>query len=76
MADGENQVGELRIEDDSAWHYAGRELSVADAAAVAENADYVRTRTQSELAWLWVLAEWCEERAQRLSQDLDRMAAA
>ncbi|MDX6663086.1 MAG: hypothetical protein QOG09_1188 [Solirubrobacterales bacterium] len=69
----------LEIDEESgAWHYGDEEVSVADAISLAgeDNADYVKTRTRCEVAWLWVLAEWCQERAERLARDLDGLAAA
>jgi hypothetical protein len=65
---------ELMIDDETlSWQLAGEQISVLDAITVAgeENADYVKTRTRAEVAWLWVLAEWCEDRANALSRDLD-----
>ena len=64
----------LRLDDESeTWHRGDHEVSMADAMEIAgrDNADYVTTRTRAEVAWLWILAEWCQERAERLSRDLD-----
>lgn len=49
-----------------------RELSVADALRIAgeRNADYVRVRTRSEVAWLRLVAEWFDHEAQRLDGEL------
>jgi hypothetical protein len=51
---------------------ADHELTVADAIRVAgdQHADYVRVRTRSEVAWLRLVAEWFDQEARRLDQDL------
>ena len=43
-------------------------VSVARALELAgsEHADYVRTRTRSEVAWLQVVSEWFSDQAERL----------
>jgi hypothetical protein len=47
-------------------------LTVSDAVRIAgeEHADYVRIRTRAEVAWLRLVAEWFDEEARRLDQDL------
>lgn len=59
------------------WELAGEQISVIDAITVAgeEHADYIRTRTRAEVAWLGILAEWCEDRAAQLSRDLEGAGA-
>jgi hypothetical protein len=69
----------LAIDDETgSWRHGSDQLSVADALSMAgdENARYVKVRTRTEVEWLWMLAEWCQERAERLSGDLDRIAPA
>jgi hypothetical protein len=39
-------------------------------------ADYVGVRTRAEVEWLRMLAEWCQDRAERMCVDLDRAVAA
>ena len=47
-------------------------VSVAEAIEIAgtEHADYVRTRTRAEIAWLRVASEWFNEQAERLDREL------
>lgn len=47
-------------------------LSVAEAIEVAgdDHADYVRTRTRAEVAWLRVVSEWFSDQAERLDREL------
>lgn len=47
-------------------------VSVAEAIemAGADHADYVRTRTRAEVAWLQVVSEWFSEQAERLDREL------
>ena len=47
-------------------------VSVAEAIEIAgtEHADYVRTRTRSEVAWLRVVSEWFSDQAERLDREL------
>jgi hypothetical protein len=47
-------------------------VSVAEAIEIAgdDHADYVRTRTRAEVAWLQVVSEWFSEQAERLDREL------
>jgi len=47
-------------------------VSVAKALELAgsEHADYVRTRTRAEVAWLQVVSEWFSDQAERLDREL------
>ena len=47
-------------------------VSVSKAIEIAgdEHADYVRTRTRAEIAWLRVVSEWFNEQAERLDREL------
>ncbi len=49
------------------------QVSVAEAFALAgdEFARYVRVRTRAEVEWLRSVAEWCGERAELLTGDLE-----
>lgn len=48
------------------------DVSVAKAIELAgdDHADYVRTRTRAEIAWLRVVSEWFNEQAERLDREL------
>jgi hypothetical protein len=56
---------QLDVQDDS-------RIPVAEALAGAgrEQAEYVRTRTRSEVAWLRLVSEWFDEEARRLDREL------
>lgn len=58
------RVGDDGVED--------HELTVADAIRLAgdRHADYVRIRTRSEVAWLRLVAEWFDQEARRLDEEL------
>jgi hypothetical protein len=74
----------LALEDEagpggrSDWTLVGEDghdgpgLSVGDALRIAgeDHADYVRTRTRAEVAWLRIVGEWFEQEAERLDRDL------
>ena len=47
-------------------------VSVAKALELAgsEHADYVRTRTRAEVAWLRIVSEWFSDQAERLDREL------
>jgi len=47
-------------------------VSVSKAIEIAgdEHADYVRTRTRAEIAWLRVVSEWFNDQAERLDREL------
>ncbi|MEK6277074.1 MAG: hypothetical protein AABM29_03565 [Actinomycetota bacterium] len=53
-------------------------VSVAEDMDLAgdEFIEYVRVRTRAEVEWLRLLAEWCQEQAERITADLDRAVAA
>jgi hypothetical protein len=47
-------------------------VSVSKAIEIAgdDHAEYVRTRTRAEIAWLRVVSEWFNEQAERLDHEL------
>ena len=51
---------------------ADADVSLTEALSIAgdAHADYVRTRTRAEVAWLQVVAEWFSEQAERLDREL------
>jgi hypothetical protein len=48
------------------------DVSVAEAIEIAgsDHADYVRTRTRAEVAWLRIVSEWFSDQAERLDREL------
>jgi hypothetical protein len=52
--------------DDATDVSVGRALEIAG----DEHADYVRTRTRAEIAWLRIVSEWFNEQAERLDREL------
>jgi len=50
----------------------GTRVTVAEGLEIAgeEHADYVRTRTRAEVAWLRVVSEWFSDQAERLDREL------
>jgi hypothetical protein len=60
------------VRDDRDGGDGGDGVSVAEALKIAgdEHADYVRTRTRAEVAWLRVVSEWFSDQAERLDREL------